>query len=78
MGYAEDIRQKLDQMHDKKCHEEFRRLTDALLASRQYDVLPVLLNMINKYDSLSRQCFGYKTTIEHAKERSETFRRGTR
>lgn len=60
MSALNDIRHKLSHMKDRRCHEDFYRLADNLIETDSYDMLPVLLNIINKYDSLSR----YKTGLE--------------
>ena len=65
MGYVEDIKQKLSRMHDRRLHEDFYRLTDALLASRQYDKLPYVLNIINQYDDISRKNYSLNTTVNN-------------
>lgn len=60
MGTLEDIRAKLSTMKDRKCHEDFYQLADNLIETDSLEMLPVLLNIINKYDSVTR----YKTGLE--------------
>lgn len=60
MGTLNDIKHKLSHMKDRRCHEDFYRLVDNLIETDSLEMLPVLLNIINKYDSLSR----YKTGLE--------------
>jgi hypothetical protein len=59
--YLKSIRAKLQSMKDRKCHEDFYRLADNLIETDSIEMLPVLLNVINKYDSLSR----YKISLEN-------------
>ena len=66
MGYLVDIEAKLNSMHDKRCHEDFRRLAEYLIQTNGTDMLPVLMNLINKYDSLSRYSLGIRKKYENA------------
>lgn len=71
MGYLVDIEAKLNSMHDKRCHEDFKRLADYLIQTNGMDMLPVLMNIINKYDSLSRYSVGILKKYENAKYKLE-------
>lgn len=71
MGYLVDIEAKLNSMHDKRCHEDFKRLADYLIQTNGMDMLPVLMNLINKYDSLSRYSVGILKKYENAKYKLE-------
>lgn len=75
MGYTEDIRSKLSQMHNKNCEEDFIRLTDFILATGKLDMLPVLLNVINKYDSVCRNNYGLRKQVENLNYMRESQKR---
>ena len=75
MGYAEDIRSKLNQMHNRTCVEDFVRLTDFILATGKLEMLPVLLNVINKFDSISRNNYGLLKRIENMQYKIDSKKR---
>jgi len=72
MGYLEDIRAKISQMKDRRCEEDFVRLADCLVKTGNLEMLPVLLNVINKYDSISRYNCGLQKRVENLSYRIES------
>lgn len=70
MGYIVDIKNKLDSMKNRDLHFEFYQLADILI-EHQPESLDLLLNVINKYDSLARKEYGQRRTIENLKRKHE-------
>ena len=71
MGYISDIKAVLDSMYEKDSHEDFIRLTDALIESNQLEYLPCLLNVIKRYDRVCRKKFGLEQTNENLHRRTQ-------
>ncbi len=72
MGYLVDIKSKISQMKDRRCEEDFVRLADHIVKTGDLEMLPVLLNIINKYDSISRYNFGLQKKVENLNYRIES------
>jgi len=70
MGYVVDIKNKLNTMKNRDLHFEFYQLADILIEYRP-DALDLLLNVINKYDSIARKEYGQRITIENYKRKQE-------
>lgn len=76
MSALEDIRHKLSYMKDRRCHEDFYKLADNLIETDSYDMLPVLLNIINKYDSVTRYKAGLEAKLENFGRKYERLANG--
>lgn len=72
MGYVCDIKSYLNTMYEKDLHEDFYRLTDALIESNQLEELACLMNVIRRYDKVCRMNFGLKQTNENLKRKTES------
>ena len=71
MGYINDISKKLNEMHDKKLHEEFNELTERLVDTNSLDMLPVLYRIIDRYDKVCRVKAGLQLTVENIRRKEE-------
>ena len=65
MGYAVDIRNKLAEMKNKELHESFIKLADNLIETDSEELLPVLLKIINRYDTVVRSNYGLKSKLNN-------------
>ena len=69
MGYIDDISNKLKKMKDKELHDEFKSVTERLIATNSEDLLPEMYRIISHYDYMARKNIGLKQTNEHLHEK---------
>lgn len=70
MPIEEEIVAKLNEMKDRSCHYEFIVLVD-LIKECDPKSLDLMLNIIKKYDALSRKCFGLQAKLNNFGYRDE-------
>lgn len=62
MGYADDIAEALKSAKNKELNDEFKKITDRLIITNSFDMLPHLLKIIQTYEKVMRDNIGLKTT----------------
>ena len=70
MSAESEIKSKLTQMKDRECHFEFNILFDSL-KKHDPESLDILLNVIKKYDVLSRKCLSLTNKLDNKRYREE-------
>ena len=59
------IKEKLKSMRNTDLHESFIKLADNLVETDSEELLPVLLKIINKYDTVVRSNYGLKSKLNN-------------
>lgn len=62
----DEIKEKLKSMRNTELHESFLKLADNLIETNSEELLPVLLKIINKYDTVVRSNYGLKQKLNNA------------
>lgn len=61
----DEIKEKLKSMRNTELHESFLKLADNLIETNSEELLPVLLKIINKYDTVVRSNYGLKSKLNN-------------
>lgn len=59
------IKEKLKSMRNTDLHESFLKLADNLIETDSEELLPVLLKIINRYDTVVRSNYGLKSKLNN-------------
>ena len=59
------IKEKLKSMRNTELHESFLKLADNLIETNSEELLPVLLKIINRYDTVVRSNYGLKSKLNN-------------
>jgi hypothetical protein len=59
------IKEKLKSMRNTDLHESFLKLADNLVETDSEELLPVLLKIINRYDTVVRSNYGLKSKLNN-------------
>jgi len=59
------IKEKLKSMRNTELHESFIKLADNLVETDSEELLPVLLKIINRYDTVVRSNYGLKSKLNN-------------
>ena len=60
------IKEKLKSMRNTDLHESFLKLADNLIETDSEELLPELLKIINRYDTVVRSNYGLKSKLNNA------------
>lgn len=61
----DEIKEKLKSMRNTELHESFLKLADNLIETDSEELLPVLLKIINRYDTVVRSNYGLKSKLNN-------------